>query len=87
MPRLFLMSGATLNKDRTMNSPASEADEYLMMQAAHWCIRLREADCSLDERQAFEDWLQSDPSHAFEYAKMLEAWDLTGHLAPSRPTY
>lgn len=69
-----------------MTDSASQVEEYLMMQAAHWCIRLREADCSLAERRAFEDWLQSDPSHAFEYAKMLEAWDLTGQLSPTLPT-
>ncbi|MGC5698778.1 DUF4880 domain-containing protein [Pseudomonas sp. NFXW11] len=66
-----------------MIHPASDADDHLMMQAAHWCMRLREADCSLQERQAFEQWLQEDPSHAFEYAKMLEVWDLSGQLAPS----
>ncbi|KAF0866621.1 DUF4880 domain-containing protein [Pseudomonas sp. LD120] len=69
-----------------MTDPANKADDVLMMQAAHWCMRLQEADCSIEERQAFKDWLQSDPSHAFEYAKMLEAWDLTAQLMPSIPT-
>ncbi|NBF01966.1 DUF4880 domain-containing protein [Pseudomonas sp. Fl5BN2] len=66
-----------------MTEPAGETGDYLMMQAAHWCMRLREADCSLEERRAFEDWLQGDPSHAFEYARMLEVWDLAGQLSPS----
>ncbi|MBC2657520.1 DUF4880 domain-containing protein [Pseudomonas sp. MSSRFD41] len=68
-----------------MTEPADAADEYVMMQAAHWCIRLREDDCSLAERQAFEDWLLSDPSHACEYSRMLEVWDLTGQLVPGTP--
>ncbi|MFK3789224.1 MULTISPECIES: FecR/PupR family sigma factor regulator [Pseudomonas] len=66
-----------------MTDSASEADEYVMMQAAHWCMRLREADCTAQERQAFKDWLQGDPGHALEYARMLEVWDLTGQLSPT----
>ena len=69
-----------------MTDAARQTGDFLMMQAAHWCMRLREADCSPSERKAFEDWLQSDPSHAFEYAKMLETWDLTGQLAPTLPS-
>lgn len=68
-----------------MTDTARHAEDRLMMQAAHWCMRLREADCSLAERRAFEDWLQSDPRHAFEYAKMLDVWELSGQLAPSLP--
>lgn len=69
-----------------MTDAARQAEDRLMMQAAHWCMRLRETDCRPAERRAFEDWLQSDPRHAFEYAKMLEVWDLSGQLAPSLPS-
>ncbi|SEB99951.1 transmembrane sensor [Pseudomonas saponiphila] len=68
-----------------MTDATHQAEHVLMMQAAHWCVRLREADCSLAERQAFEDWLQSDTSHGLEYAKIVEVWDLCGQLTPSLP--
>jgi transmembrane sensor len=36
--------------------------------AARWYIRLRAADCSLAERQAFQSWLTQAPAHARAYA-------------------
>ncbi|MHC8366624.1 FecR family protein [Pseudomonas sp. ZT5P21] len=42
--------------------------------AAHWCMRLHASDCSADERQAFEQWRDACPLHAFEYEAMLEIW-------------
>ncbi|KTC34246.1 MAG: FecR/PupR family sigma factor regulator [Pseudomonas sp.] len=69
-----------------MTDSASEADDYVMMQAAHWCMRLREADCSARERRDFEDWLLDAPGHALEYARMLEVWDLTAELTPTLPS-
>lgn len=48
--------------------------------AAHWCMRLHAGDCTTDERQAFAQWHDADPLHAFEYAAMLEIWDVADHL-------
>ena len=60
--------------------------------AAHWCMRLHASDCTADERQAFQQWHDAHPLHAFEYAAMLEIWDVADHLprhvplvAPFRP--
>ncbi|VVN92900.1 FecR family protein [Pseudomonas fluorescens] len=48
--------------------------------AAHWCMRLHAFDCTADERQAFEQWRDAHPLHAFEYEAMLEIWQVSDHL-------
>jgi transmembrane sensor len=48
--------------------------------AAHWCMRLHEPDCTAEELQAFEQWLDAHPLHASEYEAMLEIWDIAGDL-------
>ncbi|ROM90564.1 FecR family protein [Pseudomonas brassicacearum] len=48
--------------------------------AAHWCMRLHATDCTAAERQAFEQWRDAHPLHAFEYEAMLEIWDVSEHL-------
>ena len=53
--------------------------------AAHWCMRLHASDCTAGERQAFAQWHDADPLHAFEYAAMLEIWDVADHLPRSAP--
>ena len=53
--------------------------------AAHWCMRLHADDCTAGERQAFADWHDAHPLHAFEYAAMLEIWDVADHLPRSEP--
>lgn len=59
----------------------SEAEyDAITDAAAHWCMRLHAGDCTVGERQAFEQWHDSHPLHAFEYAAMLEIWDVADHL-------
>ncbi|WP_226457147.1 FecR family protein [Pseudomonas sp. AF03-9] len=59
----------------------SEAEyDAITDAAAHWCMRLHAHDCTPAERQAFEQWHDADPLHAFEYAAMLEIWDVADHL-------
>jgi transmembrane sensor len=59
----------------------SEAEyDAITDAAAHWCMRLHASDCTAGERQAFAQWHDSDPLHAFEYAAMLEIWDVADHL-------
>ncbi|MEX5627728.1 FecR family protein [Pseudomonas marginalis] len=59
----------------------SEAEyDAITDAAAHWCMRLHASDCTADERQAFAQWHDSHPLHAFEYAAMLEIWDVADHL-------
>ena len=48
--------------------------------AAHWCMRLHAIDCTAEERQAFEQWHDAHPLHAFEYEAMLEIWEVAGDL-------
>ncbi|WP_108226398.1 MULTISPECIES: FecR/PupR family sigma factor regulator [unclassified Pseudomonas] len=65
-------------------SDCNEIDEDIASQAADWCMRLQDDDCPPADRQAFQHWIQLDPRHAFEFAKMLEIWDLSGQL-PNEP--
>ncbi|WP_350615575.1 FecR family protein [Pseudomonas sp. HY7a-MNA-CIBAN-0227] len=59
----------------------SEAEyDAITDAAAHWCMRLHAFDCTTAERQAFEQWHDAHPLHAFEYAAMLEIWDVADHL-------
>ncbi|SMQ24397.1 protein of unknown function [Pseudomonas helmanticensis] len=68
-----------------MNTTRTEVvDDAVLEQAAHWCMWLLDNSCSADERLEFQQWVQADPRHAFEYAKMLEIWDLSEHL-PAEP--
>ena len=53
--------------------------------AAHWCMRLHADDCTAQERQAFEQWRDAHPLHAFEYEAMLEIWDVAGDLPRPEP--
>lgn len=39
-------------------------DDDILEQAAEWLVRLDEADCRDDERQAFVLWCAADPRHA-----------------------
>jgi len=65
----------------------SEAEyDAITDAAAHWCMRLHAGDCTPAERQAFSQWHDSHPLHAFEYAAMLEIWDVADHLPRPEPT-
>ncbi|MGB3127873.1 MAG: FecR family protein [Pseudomonas sp.] len=64
----------------------SEAEyDAITDAAAHWCMRLHASDCTPVERQAFEQWHDAHPLHAFEYAAMLEIWEVADHLPRSEP--
>ncbi len=69
----------------------SEAEyDAITDAAAHWCMRLHAVDCTDAERQAFKQWHDADPLHAFEYEAMLEIWSVADHLprvesAPAAP--
>lgn len=64
----------------------SEAEyDAITDAAAHWCMRLHAADCTDEERRAFEQWHAAHPLHAFEYEAMLEIWDVAEHLPRPQP--
>lgn len=57
------------------DSPISPAEyDAITDAAAHWCMRLHASDCTEEERQAFAQWRDAHPLHAFEYEAMLEIW-------------
>ncbi|UII73879.1 FecR family protein [Pseudomonas sp. HN11] len=64
----------------------SEAEyDAITDAAAHWCMRVHASDCTTSEREAFAHWHDSHPLHAFEYAAMLEIWDVADHLPRNAP--
>jgi len=65
-----------------MKSPSPvQSIDNVITEAASWCLRLHDEVCSAEDHAAFKRWLEADPLHAFEYAKMLEIWDLSDKLA------
>ncbi|KAB0564743.1 FecR family protein [Pseudomonas palleroniana] len=65
----------------------SEAEyDAITDAAAHWCMRMHASDCTHAERQAFAQWHDAHPLHAFEYAAMLEIWDVADHLPRHAPS-
>ncbi len=68
------------------DKPLSEAEyDAITDAAAHWCMRLHADDCTTAERQDFAQWHDAHPLHAFEYAAMLEIWDVADHLPRNEP--
>ena len=64
----------------------SEAEyDAITDAAAHWCMRLHAVDCTDAERQAFKEWHDADPLHAFEYEAMLQIWAVADHLPRVEP--
>ncbi|MBA6115198.1 DUF4880 domain-containing protein [Pseudomonas sp. NC26] len=60
--------------------PPAQPSDTAITEAATWCLRLHDDECTAQDHAAFEHWLQADPLHAFEYAKMLEIWALSDQL-------
>lgn len=69
-----------------MNTQPSPADDdSLLQEAADWCMRLNAEDCSEEDREVFQRWLQADPRHAQEYLAILDIWLLSEHLPRQHP--
>lgn len=65
--------------------PSPTDDDGLLQEAAEWCMRLNTEDCSEDDREAFQHWLQANPRHAQEYLAMLDIWLLSERLPRQQP--
>jgi len=65
------------------SSPAPSDDDRISAEAAHWCARLHDEECSVAERAEFAQWLEVDPRHEEEYQAMLEIWQLSERLPPT----
>lgn len=71
----------TSSADNVSVSPEMRLAE----EAATWFVRLRDPDCSIDERGAFEDWLAASDEHRREYEQIAALWgnlDRLGDYAP-----
>lgn len=58
-------------------------DDRARQQAAAWFMRLREPDCSEEERTAFRHWQADSAENAREYAAIEEIWAIAD-LIPAR---
>ncbi|EKU73620.1 hypothetical protein HMPREF9718_04089 [Sphingobium yanoikuyae ATCC 51230] len=66
-----------------MTSSNSDPLEQIRAQAVAWLARLRGPTGAVDHA-AFEDWYCADPRHADIYDALLDSWDATEQLPPSR---
>lgn len=62
---------------------STDEDERLSAEAAYWCARLHDMDCTAEERQAFARWIATTPDHQHEYDAMLAIWRLADQLHPT----
>ncbi|MBD9676456.1 FecR family protein [Pseudomonas sp. PDM18] len=65
------------------SSPSPFDDDRISAEAAHWCARLHDEECSEAERAGFAQWLALDARHEVEYQAMLEIWQLSELLTPT----
>ncbi len=49
--------------------------------AAEWCLRLSDGPLSLEDQQAFEDWIASDADHQALFERTVVAWTAIEHQA------
>jgi transmembrane sensor len=66
-----------------IGTPSSSDDDRLSAEAALWCTRLHDNDCTAEERRDFDRWIAEDPSHLAEYEAMLVIWQLAEGLKPA----
>lgn len=66
-----------------MKPSSSIHNDVASEQAADWCIRLHEENCTIAERDVFNEWIKSAPNNAFEYEKILKIWNLSTQLSPT----
>ena len=55
-------------------SNASKVMENARKQSSEWVARLNADDVSEEDREAFEQWRSSDPSHAVAYEEITSTW-------------
>ncbi|WP_217473657.1 FecR family protein [Stutzerimonas stutzeri] len=69
----------------TGKPPPSDHDR-LSAEAALWCTRMHDQDCSVEDRRDFVRWLAEDPRHRAEYDAMLSIWQLAENLKQPNPS-
>jgi len=51
-------------------------------QAIAWKVRLQSGHVTSADRQQFEQWLRTDPTHQQEFEQATEVWDKLDHVPP-----
>lgn len=57
-----------------MSAPAPHLADDVREAAAEWCVRLSDGPLGAHDRQAFQDWLDSDPDHPALFERTVVAW-------------
>ncbi len=65
--------------------PTPDAARTLAEQAAEWDVRLRSADCTAAEREAFAAWCAQDPAHARAIDELQSGLQALRRAYPSNP--
>lgn len=60
---------------RSITPALSNQEASLSEEAFGWFTRLRSAQCSAEERQAFEAWRLQSPAHALAFDEACALWD------------
>ena len=53
-------------------------------EAAHWFVRLQDAELSIEERQRFDAWWAERPEHQYEFDVLQGLWSATDLLPKAR---
>ena len=53
-------------------------------EAAHWFVRLQDAELSIEERQRFDAWRAEQPEHQYEFDVLQGLWSATDLLPKAR---
>ncbi len=53
------------------------------VEAANWWIRLRDDECTRQDRESFIDWLTAAPDNVSEYLALANVWQDLGEVVPN----
>lgn len=59
-------------------------DSHARDEAAHWFVRLQDAELSAEERQRFDAWRAQKPEHQYEFDVLQGLWSATDLLPKAR---
>ncbi|WP_439862685.1 FecR family protein [Pseudomonas antarctica] len=59
-------------------------DSHARDEAAHWFVRLQDAELSVEERQRFDEWRAQRPEHQYEFDVLQGLWNATDLVPQAR---
>lgn len=73
-----------MTKDKTTDADARDDEDPVFEAAAGWVARLSSPDATDEDRDAFTEWRDADPTHAEAHAEMDALWRRLGHVPDPR---